>query len=150
MIFPLVSLVFLLWGKAPTTLRRARARARRRSVRACARGQRPRTYAHAHVLPYSGRSVKFSFCAKNMDLRQFNFSLLRARTCTTPLRTRALVVRKIFVLSSKRTNFRTDEKNPLYGIYTRMLWRRSVSAQPLLSTFWLCRNILCEGTCPVR
>ena len=45
----------------------------------------------AGKIPYSGffRSVKFSFCAKNMDFRQFNFRLLRAHMCTTPLRTRA-------------------------------------------------------------
>ena len=65
-------------------------------------------------VPYSGFfcSVKFSFCAKNMDFRQFcstcrpmgmwilvglkllnitsgEFSRYCARTCTTPLRTRA-------------------------------------------------------------
>ena len=69
----------------------------------------------AVVILYSvfSRLVKFSFCAKNMDFRQFNFRLLRAHMHHTPTHA-CWSCGKIFVLSSKRTkrtNFRTDKKN---------------------------------------
>ena len=66
----------------------------------------------AGKIPYSSffRSVKFSFCAKKYGFS----SLVCAHVYHTPTHAR-WSCGKIFVLSSKRTNFRTDEKKPLYG-----------------------------------
>ena len=58
-----------------------------------------------------------------MDFCQFNFRLLRAHMHHTPTHAR-WSCGKIFVLSSKRTKrtkFRTDEKNPLYGTNFQVL-----------------------------
>ena len=46
-----------------------------------------------------------------------DFRLLRAHMHNTPTHAR-WSCGKIFVLTSKRTNFRTDEKKTLYGIQT--------------------------------
>ena len=61
-------------------------------------------------------SVRLNFrsAQKNMDIGLFNFRLLRAHMHHTPTHARWLYG-KIFVLSSKRTNFRTDKKT-LYGV----------------------------------
>ena len=64
------------------------------------------------------RSVKFSFCGKNMDFRQFNFRLLRAHMHHTPTHAR-WSCGKIFVLSSKRakrTNFKSTKKTAIYTV----------------------------------